>query len=462
MTVKNDGTLRAELDPLRKILDFLRRAFLGPKSVERAAVLGFAAFFCLMAGYYALRPVRDLLGSEGGPQELAENFTLTFVVTALLTPLYAKAVHRFDRRRFFFVSYGFLTIALLAWAAIFALVDVASVSPLRRSYFVWISAYSLFLTSMFWSAMADAFRPSEGKMFFGGIAAGATCGGVLGPEITGRFAEHVATKHDAAVWSLIAAAVLTTIGVGFLTAARAAAAACRRTAAHEAVAETARPAPVPVGRPLDGLRVVLASPFLRLVACYLALATLTGAFAYNAKSELARAEFPDRAARLAALSGYESWTNIATLVAQLLITPLLLRFRGAGSALTILPFVQITGSVLIGLDPVFAMVAGYDVFSRAARHGVTTPTRESLFTAVEPHEKFQAKAFIDTVVYRFGDVVAAWLYFGARLLADDGGGGRAASLSIVNFGLAPVGLLWIYVARRTAAAAPSALRSDKR
>ena len=209
------------VEPRRRIVDFLRGAFCGGSTVERAAVLGFASFFCLMAGYYALRPVRDLLGSEGGPRELAENFTLTFVVTALLTPLYAKAAHRFERRRFFFVSYGFLTIALLLWAGLFSAVDVASSSPLRRAYFVWISAYSLFLTSMFWSAMAESFRPREGKLFFGGIAAGATCGGVFGPEITGTLAEHAATKGAAAVWSLIAAAVLTAIGVGFLTAAAA-------------------------------------------------------------------------------------------------------------------------------------------------------------------------------------------------------------------------------------------------
>jgi AAA family ATP:ADP antiporter len=423
---------------------------------RKAALAAFLCFFSVMAGYYALRPVRDVIGSEGGPRELAQNFTGTFVVTLLLTPLYGAAVARFDRAKFLRVAYRFFALALVAWAGVFATVDVAHSEPLRRAYFVWISAYALFLTSIFWSAMSDAFRPDMGRRLFGAIVAGATAGSIVGPLLTASFASAPALKAHAAPLALLCSALATAAGARLAGVARRAAAAA---AAESPGAAAAAPVAPPIaGGAWEGLRTTLRSPFLVSVAVYLAFATLTGAYAYNVKSELSRAAFPDRAARTAAFGVFESVSGTLTVVAQLLLTPWLLRRFGAKVSLVVLPFVHAAGATLIGFRPEFLCVAWYDAVGRAARHGVTTPTRESLFTAVLPVERYQAKAFIDTVVYRGGDVVAAWIYAFARATtaATPSAADLPESVRLVSFAVAPIGIAWWFVARRTARLAPAA------
>jgi ATP:ADP antiporter, AAA family len=41
-----------------------------------------------------------------------------------------------------------------------------------------------------------------------------------------------------------------------------------------------------------------------------------------------------------------------------------------------------------------------------------------LFTSVSPEQKYKAKNFIDTVVYRGGDAISGWVKRGLDLFAD--------------------------------------------
>ncbi|HYC76089.1 MAG TPA: hypothetical protein VEI02_00545, partial [Planctomycetota bacterium] len=374
---------------------------------ERALALrAFLLFFLLLGGYYALRPVRDAVGSEGGPRAMAENFTGTFLVATLLTPLYGALVVRTQRPRFLAVAYRFFAVVLLLWAAAFAwrtaapdafaaamrgapLATLGGERLFNGGWFVWVSVYNVFLTTIFWSAAAEWFSPRHGKRWFGFIAAGGTCGGIAGPWLTRWFAQHASTKAYAATWSLIVAAVALELAVQV----------ARRMPRLAAAARPAEPARAfeapPQGSAIDGAATVARSRFLRLIAAYLAIATLTGTFLYNARSELARDAYPDRAARTAAFAGFESWSSALTLLFQAGLTPLLLRRLGPGLSLAALPAVQMIGCFTLATTPAFAVVAWFDVFSRATRHGLATPARETLFTGVSREEKYKAKQFID-------------------------------------------------------------------
>jgi AAA family ATP:ADP antiporter len=56
------------------------------------------------------------------------------------------------------------------------------------------------------------------------------------------------------------------------------------------------------------------------------------------------------------------------------------------------------------------------VIRRAGNFAFARPTREVLFTVVPREDKYKAKSFIDTVIYRLGDQVGAWSYAGLGLL----------------------------------------------
>ncbi|MFR4222369.1 MAG: hypothetical protein ACLT38_00720 [Akkermansia sp.] len=59
--------------------------------------------------------------------------------------------------------------------------------------------------------------------------------------------------------------------------------------------------------------------------------------------------------------------------------------------------------------PVFAVVAVVMAVRRIREYGMVRPGREMLNSVLSPEEKYKAKSFIDTVLYRGGDAVSAWL-----------------------------------------------------
>ena len=65
----------------------------------RALAWSFAYFFCLLAGYYVLRPLRDEMGIAGGVKNLPWLFTATFLVMLAAVPLFGAIVARLPRAR---------------------------------------------------------------------------------------------------------------------------------------------------------------------------------------------------------------------------------------------------------------------------------------------------------------------------------------------------------------------------
>ena len=65
---------------------------------------------------------------------------------------------------------------------------------------------------------------------------------------------------------------------------------------------------------------------------------------------------------------------------------------------------------------------------RATNFSLTNPAMEALFTVVSREDKYKAKVFIETFVYRAADQLAAWGYAGLALL-----------------GLTIVGISWVTV-----------------
>lgn len=64
----------------------------------RALGWSFTYFFCLLAGYYVLRPLRDEMGVAGGVRNLQWLFTATFFTMLAAVPLYGAPAARCLRR----------------------------------------------------------------------------------------------------------------------------------------------------------------------------------------------------------------------------------------------------------------------------------------------------------------------------------------------------------------------------
>ena len=77
---------------------FLNRVVAVRPGEVRALLWSFGYFFCLLAAYYVLRPLRDEMGVAGGVRNLHWLFTATFVVMLAAVPLFGAVVARLRAR----------------------------------------------------------------------------------------------------------------------------------------------------------------------------------------------------------------------------------------------------------------------------------------------------------------------------------------------------------------------------
>jgi len=379
--------------------------------------------FCILGSYYIMRPIRDQAGVAGGVQNLQWLFTGTLVVMLLLNIPFAYLVRRLPRHRFIAITYHFFAGNILLFAALFQAADGAQAVWVGRGFFIWVSAFNLFVISMFWQLNVDVFSPEQGKRLFGLIAAGATLGAIVGSAVTASLARHVPPM----VLLLGAAALLEVAVFSAGRLSRLAATLERRPVAG---------AEAPIGGGvLAGITHVVRSPYLLNVGVFLLLFSITSTFLYFQQAAIVGAAFRDRAAQTAFFATIDLLVNVLTLVVQLFLTARIVVLLGVALTLGVLPALTIVGFGAVALVPTVLAVAAFQVVRRAADYAVARPARELLYTVASREDRYKAKSLIDTVVYRTGDQVGAW---SATLL-------RAVGLGApqVSFAAIPLAALWL-------------------
>ena len=361
--------------------------------------------FSVLFSYYILRPIRDEMGVAGGVENLPWLFTGTLLGMIAVNPPFAALVSRLPRSKFIAVSYRFFLVNILVFAALLHVSTAEQNIWIGRVFFIWASVFNLFVVSVFWALIVDVFNAEQGKRLFGFIAAGATLGGLVGSSLTAALATRVP-----ATYLLLGSALLLEAAVF-----------CVRRLPRLSDALQHRPAaggePSPIGGSmLSGLRHALSSPYLIQVGIYILLFAVTSTFLYFQQAEIARQSFADRGARTGFFARVDMWVNILTLGAQLFLTARLLRWAGVAITLAALPLLSIIGFATLAVLPTIAILVAYQAIRRAGNFAFARPTREVLFTVVAREDKYKAKSFIDTVIYRLGDQAGAWSYAGLGLL----------------------------------------------
>ncbi len=120
-------------------------------------------------------------------------------------------------------------------------------------------------------------------------------------------------------------------------------------------------------------------------------------------------QLPDRGSQTAFFASVDLAVNVLTLGIQLFLTGRIVKRLGVGLTLAILPLVSALGFGLLAVAPTIASVVVFGVLrGRQLRHRPAGARGAVHRAAAE--DRYKAKAFIDTVVYRLGDQVGAWSY----------------------------------------------------
>jgi ATP:ADP antiporter, AAA family len=386
------------------------------------------AFFFVMAGYYIIRPVRDQLGGAVGSQSLPLFYAMVFAVMLLLTPVFGWLVARFARRRLLAWSYSFFILCLLAFVPAFLAQERIGARALGVVFYVWVSVFNLFVVSLFWSFMADIFASAQARRVFPLIALGGMAGAIVGPA-TAKLLVHVIGVAPLLVLSaaLLAAALVLLL----------------RLSARDEQATQGRGAQVIGGSLWAGVRQLWSHPFLRYMALLMLLGDGIGTLAYALMADYTKAHFADPVARTDFYSYLDLATNTLGAVLQLTLTRWLLVRFGAGWGLLLPALINVvlllavalwgTGDVRV-LGAAVPLLAVMLVTTRGFAYGMTKPAVDALYTRVPREARYKGKNFIETAVWRFGDVVVTsgvsllgWLGMGVGGLGLIGAGIASAS-----------------------------------
>jgi len=379
----------------------------------------FVYFFCLLAGYYVLRPVRVEMGIQGGVDALAWVFSATFVLMLAVVPLFGWAVGRYSRRGLVVASYGFFIVNLLG----FFLLMRADIAPtwVARAFFVWVSVFNLFVISLFWSVMNDVFDARQALRLFGVIAAGGSLGAIAGPAMTALLADQLGPVN---LLPISAVLLMAATVCGLVVMNSAAATDTRREPTKRVRGESAWAGAVHVAR----------SPYLLGICVFIVAYSSLSTFLYFEQAHIVQDAFADSAQRTQVFAGMDLATNIITLALQFFATARLVAWLGLPIALAIIPLAVAAGFGMLGFMPTLAVLVVFQVVRRAGNYAITKPAREMLFGVVSAEDKYKAKNFIDTVVYRGGDAASGWLYSGLAALG--------MGLAALAFAAVPLAVIW--------------------
>ena len=419
-----------------------------------------AAFFnfILLGSYYVIRPIRDDIGAAGGIETLPWMFAGTLVAMLIANALFSAIVARMSRRRFLPIAYRFFSLNLILFYVLMRTLSPAENVWVGRAFFVWVSVFNLFVVTMFWAFMTDIFNSEQAKRLFAFIAVGGSLGAIAGPIATASLVRQL----GAANLILVTAALLEVAPwcVKFFPANLAAQSPDSeesepRDAETHPSARTVSPAEQqdaeqPIGGGIiTGISHVLRSPYLLGICAFMLLHSITATLVYFQQADITGHQFHDRATRTAFFAQLDLTVNTLTILLQLFVTGRLLKWLGVGITLAFLPVLSTLGFLGMGFVPVLGMLAVFQVLRRAGNFAVTRPAREVLFTVLRREDKYKAKSFIDTFVYRAGDQIGAWSY---PLLTWLGLG-----LTGISFVAAPLAAVWcglsIWLGKRQAAMA---------
>ncbi|MEJ2239501.1 MAG: Npt1/Npt2 family nucleotide transporter [Gemmatimonadales bacterium] len=399
--------------------DWVARALNFKRGELSLGVLAALFYFCVLCGYFFLRPVRDAMGVSRGMDQLRWLFVLTSLVSLTLVLLFGGVVSRLNRRRFIPVGYGFVIVCLLGFASLLimdagaggGLIGTDAETALARgvgyTFYSWLSAINLFVNSLFWAFMVDIFNVDQGKRMFAFIGIGGTLG-----ALTGGWATNFISGMTESIYLPVG---LMLTGAGLFGVAIAVMLTLDRVAVDSEHSQLTTNGTAPAageGRQIggsfwDGATAVATSPYLLGIALFIVFLAISNTLIYFTQANVVLENTDTFSQRVGAFAQFDALAQGATLITQIFITTRVIKRLGVGWTLAILPLVTVAGFGVLAIWPLYGVMALFQALHRATRYAISRPARETLFSVVPPADKYKAKPLIDVFLYRGGDVAGA-------------------------------------------------------
>ena len=394
----------------------------------------FNFFFCLMASYYILQPLRDGVGAMLG--DTPTLFLWTMAAMFAVNPIFSMVMARIPRQRLVPVIYRFFMINLVIFIVGFKAIGmdsgqeiVGTARLIPSIFFVWVSIFNLFAMSLFWSVMADRFTGAQGRRLFGFIGAGGTLGQMAGSAIAIRLV-HLLGATNLIFISIVLLEFSIHWRPSIDDVIRDQQLADKKSADRGEKKESPKP--------WTGVLLVLKSPYIFGICCYLLLYAFTSSFIYFQRQMVVADVFKTPADKVSFFSWMSLISSGGTLLVQLFVTGRLISALGLVFSLSLVPAFTSIGFVALALHPGLILLSLFDAVRKMLNFAIARPSREILFTVVSKEDKYIAKNFVDTFVYRAGDSLASFAFTGIKSLQ--------LGVQAYSWAAVPFSLLWWLVA----------------
>ena len=395
------------------------------------ALASTAFFFFVLTALMVLRPAREALGMRSGLDAVRWLFVGTAVVTLAVNPAFGFLVSRFRRIHFIAVTYLFFATSLLGFWVLLTLAPEATGEVSGRVFYVWFSVFNLFSTMVFWALMVDRFSVEQSKRLFGMIAVGGTLGAIFGPWLAALLAAPLGTAN---LLLVAVSCLMCAVGCAWLVVRLQPEKLGSGGRADSDASPVLQRETVIGGNAWEGLRATVRSPYLLGISGYVLILAVIATFLYFTRLAMVAELGDDLDLRTVWFARIDLITQGTTLALQLVVTGHFMRRLGVPLTLALLPATVALGMLGLAVVGTLAALVSFEAVFRAVQRAMMRPARETLFTVVSREEKYKAKAFIDTFVYRGGDVAGA----GTEGLLGRVGTGLAALASLTI----PLAILW--------------------
>ena len=410
---------------------FLKTASRIEEREIKAVIFSFLFVVVLMSAYYILRPVRDAMASDWTDAEVSWLWTINFFISTAIVALYGLMVSKFRFRLLVPVMYGIFAGSFVIFYFLASISDDRTI--IDKAFYVWVSVFSLFHISVFWSFMSELFSKEQSGRLFGIIAVGASVGGLIGPSITAFFSVSLGTDNLMLIASMM---LLIPIPIIFYLQT------LKVTDLNNEELDLTTPNQSIGGSPFAGFKMFFSNPYLLSIGLFIFLYTGISSFVYfelkNLLSDLSRSE------RSVIWAQMDLAVNILAISAGLFATSRIVTRFGMPLTIALVPVMICIGLLVLAISPFLGVVVMLQIIRRAGNYAVTRPAREMLFTLVDQETRFKAKPVIDIVAYRGGDMLMAWLFTGLT----QGLGLGLAAVAAFGAGMAALwSLVGIYLGR---------------
>lgn len=352
------------------------------KRESTEALLSAFLLFAVTAAFIILKSARDALFlSEYKAQVLPYFMVLNTVATAVASAGYLRLCKTRSLRAVVELSLKAFSVGtLVLWAGV-----KSEWGPATPILYVWTGVFGTIAPVQCWSIITRHSPIRQVRRTVGIIGAG----GIAGASAGGFFA-RVVVESSSISGTLPAAAIFVLLALF----------ACQSMARDPEVA-------APRG-PLQEERVPRLR-FVVLVLLVVGIGTFVSAVADFQFRIIAQHEIPGKERMAAFFGSFYGYAGLATLLFQLLLTPVLMSRMPLSSVLGFLPAGLVLGNGFLLAAPSLVSVTFLRGNDQLFRHSVYRSSLEVLYMAMPEQAKVRMKSLIDTVGVRLSETAAALL-----------------------------------------------------